>query len=284
MEILKSIILGIIQGITEFLPISSSAHLALVPWLFNWTDISESFDLALHIGTLLALVIFFFKDGLELVKSGFAVAIVKFSKKEKSYKISDETKTDGNVFWYIIAATIPAGVLSLILEKVSDNIIGDNVSTKMILIAIASIVMGVLLYFVDKKSEVKKEFKEASFKDVMVIGMSQAFAAAFPGVSRSGVTITSSRKLGYDRKSSAKISFFLSIPIILAAVIVKLKDFDLSSPIAFFAGIITSFIVGLFIIKILFKFLENGDYKIFALYRVGFGIAVISAVIIRMFI
>ncbi len=285
-KIIEAIILGIIQGFTEFLPISSSAHLAVVPWLFNWSEISASFDLALHIGTLLALIIFFFKDGINYVKSGIAVAILKLSKlfkKEKSLKIDEDKKISGNIFWYIVFATIPAGLLSLVLDKVSEKLIGDNASLKIILIAVASVIMGLLLYFIDKKCESKKDINEASFKDVMIIDISQALAAAFPGVSRSGVTITASRKFGFDRQSSAKLSFLLSIPIILAAVIVKVKDFDLTYPVAFFSGIIVSFIVGSIIIRQLFKYLKEGEYKVFAIYRVCFGIALVIAVLIRTF-
>ena len=286
-KIIEGLLLGIIQGITEFLPISSSAHLEVFPWLFNWTKISDSFEIALHIGTLFALIVFFFKDGLTMVQSGLAVGFIKikdkFSKQKGKYKL-DKSKInvkEGNLFWYIVSATIPAGIISLILEKIVDNIVGEEINIHIVLIAIASIIMGVLLYFVDKKKEVSKSYDDLSFKDTFIIGISQALAATFPGVSRSGVTITTSRLLEYDRKSSAKISFFLSIPMILAAVIVKLKDFDFTYPIAFFLGIFCSFIVGLIVIKYLFKFLEKGDYKVFAIYRVVFGIALIIALVIK---
>ena len=287
--IIQAIILGIIQGVTEFIPISSSAHLAVFPWLFNWTEISPSFDLALHVGTLLALIVFFFKDGIELIKNGFAYLIVKISssnnKGDKAkLKIDGTKEKNGKMFWYIVAATIPAGILSLILDKISEKIIGENITVNIILIAIASIIMGLLLYFVDKKSNGDKLFKDYSFKHTMLIGMSQAFAAAFPGVSRSGVTITTSRKLGYDRESSAKLSFLLSIPIVLAGVLVKIKDFDFTYAIAFVLGIVFSFVVGLIVIKALFIFLKNNDYKAFSIYRVVFGILLLIGVIIRMFI
>ncbi len=279
-KIIESILLGIIQGITEFLPISSSAHLRAFTWICNWTDISESFDLALHIGTLIALCVFFFKDGLFLIKSGISTAVIKFANNSK-LSISDDAKHAGKIFWYIVAATIPAGILSLVLDKVSETIVGDSVNVEIICIAVASIFMGLLLYFVDKKCKVEKSYDNLNFKDTLLIGISQALAAAFPGVSRSGVTITISRLLNYDRPSSAKVSFFLSIPIILAAVIVKAKNFDLTYPIPFFLGIFVSFLVGLVVIKVLMEILKKHDYKVFAIYRVVFGILLLIALGIK---
>ena len=109
-EICQSIILGIVQGLTEFLPISSSAHLNVFPWIFNWNDLSEGMDVALHLGTLLALAIFFFKDWINLIKAGYKKAVKK------------EDSTDGRIFWYLVAATIPAGIISIVLKKVSEKI------------------------------------------------------------------------------------------------------------------------------------------------------------------
>ena len=115
-EICQSIILGIVQGLTEFLPISSSAHLNVFPWIFNWNDLSEGMDVALHLGTLLALAIFFFKDWINLIKAGYKKAVKK------------EDSTDGRIFWYLVAATIPAGIISIVLKKVSEKIIGQSAS------------------------------------------------------------------------------------------------------------------------------------------------------------
>ena len=141
--------------------------------------------------------------------------------------------------------------------------------------------LHLVLYFTDKKCKENKSFENLTFKDTLLIGISQAFAAAFPGVSRSGVTISTSRALKYNRESSAKLSFLLSVPIILAAALVKLKDFDLSYPVAFFSGIIVSCIVGLIVIKKLMKYLKEGNYKVFAIYRVCFGILLIIALLIK---
>ena len=257
----QSIILGIVQGLTEFLPVSSSAHLNLFPWVFNWPVLSEGMDVALHIGTLLALVIFFFKDWVVLIKSGYKQAV----KKERS--------TEGKIFWYLVLATIPAGVLSLILDKISDLIVGDNINFEMLIIAITLIVMGVILYIVDKKSASKISYERISLKQAVLIGISQALAAAFPGVSRSGITITTARYLKVDRKSAAKFSFLLAMPITLAAVVFDLPHFTFD--LSLILGIIASFVVGILVIKFLLKYLQKGSYKAFAIYRVIIGIIVI---------
>ena len=260
MEIYQSIILGIVQGLTELLPISSSAHLNLIPWIFNW-NIPESFDVALHLGTLFAITIFFFKDWLGLIKGGYEQVV----KKKKS--------TEGKIFWYIVAVTIPTGILSLILDNFSEFIC-DKFGIEMILIAIALIVLGIVLYIVDKKSPSEVKYEDMTFKQSFLIGISQAIAAAFPGTSRSGITMTVARALKIDRESAAKYSFLLSTSIILAAVLVSIADFELS--LAFFLGVLFSFLTGIIVIKFLLNYLKKGSFKIFAIYRVILGIIVIA--------
>ena len=186
----------------------------------------------------------------------------------------------GRIFWYIFFATIPAGILSLILDKIAEKIIGDNLNIEMLLIAIALIVMGILLYIVDKKSKSDTSYYHINFKQSMLVGMSQAIAAAFPGVSRSGITMTVARKLGIDRESAAKYSFMLGAPITAAAVIFDLKYFNFGIP--FLVGVISSFIVGVLIIKFLMDYLKKGNFKVFAIYRVIIGIIVIGLFISRL--
>lgn len=267
MEIIQAIILGIVQGLTEFLPVSSSAHLNLFPWVFGWDKISESFDVALHIGTLLAIVIFFFKDWIQLIKGGFNQVV----KKEKS--------TEGKMFWNIVIATIPAGIFSLVLDKIAEKIIGDDLNFEMLIIAITLIVMGIILFIVDKKAKSKVKYEEINVKQSLLVGISQALAAAFPGVSRSGITMTVARALNIDRESAAKYSFMLAAPITFAAVIFDLGSFTFS--LAFFAGVLASFIVGIIIIKFLLDFLRKGSFKVFAIYRVIIGLIVIGLYLTR---
>lgn len=275
MEIYQALILGIIQGLTELLPVSSSAHLNVLPWILGWTnskafmiEFDGAFDVALHFGTLLAIGGFFFKDWLKLIKAGYK----KLVKKEDS--------VDGRMFFYILLATIPAGVLALILDKISDSIIGDNFKLKMVLIAIALIVMGIILAIVDKKSKNKIKYEKITFKQAMMIGLSQAIAAAFPGVSRSGITMTVARKYQIDRASAAKFSFLLSTPIVAAAVLVDLGEFALSS-FSFWVGIISSFVVGLFVVKFLMNYLKKGSFKVFAIYRVILGLIILGVCLIK---
>ena len=276
MEILHSLILGVVQGLTELLPVSSSAHLNLFPWVFGWSDISESFDVALHIGTLLAIIIFFYKDWVQLIKGGYNQVV----KKKKS--------TEGKIFWYIVIATIPTGIACLVLDKLSGKLIEilsgvfktSQINTQMFIIAIALIVMGIILYVVDKNSKSKIKYKDITFKQSLLISLSQAIAAAFPGVSRSGITMTVGRKMGVERESVAKFSFLLSTPIVAAAALYELKHFVFDLPCVI--GVLASFIVGMFVIKFLLNYLKKGSFKVFAIYRVALGIIVLIILMTRL--
>ena len=252
-DIIHALILGVVQGLTEFLPISSSAHLNIFPWIFGWEKISESFDVALHLGTLLAITLYFWKDWIKLIASGYKQVVKKEHTKE---------------------GTIPAGVLSLILDKISEKLIGENLNVEMLIIAITLIVMGIILYIVDKKSKSTIPYEKITLRQAMLVGMSQALAAAFPGVSRSGITMTVARKLGIDRESAAKFSFLLATPITAAAVLFDIKHFTFGMP--FFVGVLSSFIVGILIIKFLLNYLKKGSFKVFAIYRVIVGLIVIG--------
>lgn len=261
MSIIQALILGIIQGLTELLPISSSAHLAIIPWMLGWTNSEifnidfEAFDVALHFGTLLAIVIFFFKDWLELIKGGYKQVV----KKEKSF--------EGKMFWYLVIATIPGGIIGFVLDK----FVGNSLETP-IIIALALIIMGIILYVVDKKAKSNIKYENMTFKQTFLIGLSQCLAF-IPGVSRSGITMTTGRMMGIERESVAKYSFLLSTPIVFAATILKFKDFVFSIP--FFIGVFASFLVGIFVIKFLLEYLKKGSFKIFAIYRIVFGVIII---------
>ena len=267
MSIIHSIILGIVQGLTEFLPVSSSGHLNVFPWLFGWEQMPESFDVALHLGTLLAIAIFFFKDWISLLVGGYK----KLIKKEDS--------TEGRMFWYLVAATIPAGILSLVLDKISEMIVGDDLNVQMAVIAVALIVMGIILYIVDKKAKSEVKYQDITLKQSILVGISQAIAAAFPGVSRSGITMTVARMLKIDRESAAKFSFMLAAPITLAAVLVGIADFTFD--LSFVLGVLSSFLVGLFVIKFLLEYLRKGSFKIFAIYRIIFGLLIFACIFFK---
>ena len=258
--VFRAIILGAVQGLTELLPISSSAHLFIIPWLFNWGEIGDC-DVAFHFGTLLAIGIFFFKDWIKLIKGGYEQVV----KKKKTF--------EGKMFWYIVFATIPGGIIGFLLDHYCADIL-----TKPEIIGCALIFMGIILYVIDKKAKSKVKYEDMTFKQTFLIGLSQSLAF-IPGVSRSGVTMTTARAMGIERESAARYSFMLSAPIVLAATIFKIKDFVFSVP--FFVGILVSFLVGIVVIKFLLKYLQTGNFKIFAVYRIIIGILVLIVFINR---
>lgn len=261
-EVLQSILLGIVQGVGEFLPISSSAHLVLVPYLLGFEEHSLAFDVALHFGTLIAVLMVFWKDWLILVKGVFNKVVHK--------KNSFENK----MFWYLVIATIPGALIGKLLE---DQV--ENVFRKLpLLIALALAVMGVLIYLGDKWAEkhYKKqtEYKKLTLKQTFLIGLSQALAI-FPGFSRSGTTILTARLLGASREASAKFSFMLSTPIIFGATILKFGDMIAQFNLNLVIGIITAAIFGILSIKFLLNYVKKNDFAIFAYYRLIFALLVL---------
>lgn len=274
MTVWQSFVLGVIQALTEFLPVSSSAHLKIFPWIFGW-ETPDSFEVALHLGTLLAIAVYFAKDWIKLISSGFGLL---FNKKSEG-KHSENNSKEGKMFWYLVAATIPAGILSLGLDWVSEKIINGNVLFEMGLIAIALVVLGIVLYIVDKRSENLYKYEDITLKQSLLVGISQAIAAAFPGTSRSGMTMTVARGLKIDRESAAKFSFLLATPITFAAVLVDLKDFVFNTQ--FFVGVLTSFILGLVVIKFFLNYLRKGSFKSFAAYRVFIGVVITVLILTR---
>lgn len=266
------IILGIIQGIAEFLPISSSAHLLIFRDVFGigkdviGSDIDLAFDIALHFGTLCAIGVYFFKDFLKMFISGFTKGV-----KEK----------EGRILWYIVAATIPAAIAGLLFEDVIDGFFRKQY----ILIAIALIFMGILIYIVDKKLPSKKNLDKMSFKDAMIVGCCQVLAL-IPGFSRSGTTIMASRALKLNKEDAAKFSFYLSAPVVLGSVVLTLLEDGMISLILsnlgiFIVGILVSFISGLLCISFLLKYLRKNDFKLFMIYRIILGIIVIATVLFK---
>lgn len=269
MDILSIIILGIVQGIAEFLPISSSAHLIIFRDIFGIgasmpKDMALSFDIALHFGTLLAIGIYFFKDFIAMITKGFTKGV----------------KDDqGKILWYLVAATIPAAVAGLLFEDVIENLIRGN----FYIIAAALAIMGILIYLADKFCKNKREVKDMTLKDALIIGCSQVLAL-IPGFSRSGTTIAAARTLGIERENAAKFSFFLSAPVVCGAVVLELLDkatwaVILAEPLTFILGIVISFIIGLICIKYLLKYLQKHNFKIFMIYRIAMAIIVLLCTI-----
>ncbi len=256
------IILGIIQGIAEFLPISSSAHLIIFREVLGIganisNNIELAFDLALHFGTLLAIIIYFFKELWQILIKGLT--------KPK----------EGKLFWYLILATIPAGIVGVLFEDIFDSFFRKQLW----LIALALIIMGIIIYLVDKYSKINKNMEEIKWYHALIIGCAQVFAL-IPGFSRSGTTITASRALGINREDSAKFSFYLSVPVVAGAALFSLiKDNTLTiiseNLVIFGTGILISFISGLLCISFLLKYIKKHDFKIFMIYRIILGIIVL---------
>lgn len=261
-EILQSILLGIVQGVGEFLPISSSAHLILVPYLFEFEANSLAFDVALHFGTLVAVLSVFFKDWLILAKGVFDKVVHK--------KDSFENK----MFWYLVIATIPGALIGMALEEFIENIFRGLIPG----IAIALAIMGVLIYIGDKWADkhYKKQtsYEKLTLKQTFLIGLSQALAV-FPGFSRSGTTILAGRLLGVSKEACAKFSFMLSTPIIFGATILKFSSLINEFSLSLVIGIVTASIFGILSIKFLLNYIKKKDFAIFAYYRVIISIIVL---------
>lgn len=262
MTVLQALALGVIQGLGEFLPISSSAHLVLTPWVFGWDDPGLVFDVALHMGTLFAVVAFFWRDWVEL----FNEAVIKRRSTQKA-----------SLFWYLLIATIPGAVAGYILEEQAETVFRDP-----LIIAVMLIIMGLILYLVDRRAVKRKNMNGISFADSLLIGLSQAFAI-IPGVSRSGVTMTAGRALGLTRQTAARFSFLLSTPIIFGAGVMQLKDIASSDiNIAFITGVVSSAVVGFLSIGFLLRYLSERSFTLFVWYRFLIGFAVIALVYVRM--
>ena len=263
---LQAIALGIIQGLSEFLPISSSGHLALAPWLFGWEDPGLAFDVALHFGTLLAVLWYFRMEWLQLIKATFGIITTgRIETPEKRRVI------------YLIVATIPGAIGGLLLQTRAESAFRSPE-----LIAIALIVMGIVLWLVDKAVDRRRILGEMRWIDSLLIGLSQVIALV-PGVSRSGSTITTARGLRFDRESAAEFSFLMSMPIIAGAVVLEgpkaLHEGAITNELM--GGVVASAISGWLAISILMRYVSRHSYGIFAFYRVALGIAVLAVIYVR---
>ncbi len=260
MDIIQALVYGIIQGIGEFLPISSTAHIVLAPWFFGWKDPGTAFDVALHLGTAVAVILFFYKDWINLLNAGL------FHRKT----------ADGKLFWLLVLATIPGGIAGVLLDKYMEDFKNP------LLIGIMLIIIGFVLYVADIIGRNDIRIKEIGLSRSILVGISQALAI-IPGVSRSGITMATGRFLGITRESIARFSFLLSTPIILADGLYHIKGLK-NVPVdklSFAVAVITSAVVGLLSIKFLLNYLRTKGFGIFALYRLVLGAVVIVAYFLR---
>lgn len=275
----QPVVMGIVQGLGEFLPISSSAHLILVPWFFGWQGgsiDSLTFDVALHLGTLVALLGYFWRDWLGLLRAvpGTMAWALRFLRGDRTSKRTP----DEHILSSIVLATIPGAVIGVLLEKVAERELRAP-----LLIAVTLAVMGVLLYAVDRWRGQTKPLDLISWRDSLLIGLAQA-CALIPGVSRSGGTITMGRWLTFDRQAAARFSFLLSAPITGAAVLVKLPDIlriPSSEIDVFVIGVLISGAVGAIAIGFLLDYIRRAGFGIFAAYRIALALVVVLVYIMR---
>lgn len=275
LDILSAIILGAVQGLSEFLPISSSGHLALIPHLLG-VETGLAFDTVLHIGTLIAIFTFFWKDIINLIK-GFILSIIDLSEGIDKFKEGLNTIPEKRFAWLIIIGTIPTGIIGILFKDAVETVLRGT-----IFIGFFLIVTGIILYYSERHSSGNITAKDMSFKKAAIVGICQGLAV-LPGISRSGSTIASGLCLGLEREYAARYSFLLSVPAIIAAGVLQIKDIaniDASMTVLL-AGFLSSVIFGYLAIKLLMKMIKGWSLDIFAYYCwiVGILTLVLSVII-----
>lgn len=269
MQLWHAIILGIVQGLGEFLPISSSAHLVIVPWLLRFEDPGLAFDVALHFGTLLALIAYFYKDWIAIFKSALSEGTLRGASLGAQYSTSPPFSAP-YLLWKLALASVPGAAIGYILEKQADTLFRSP-----LLIAGTMAAMGLLLWVVDQTSSKIKSMAHIGFTESIFIGLSQALAI-IPGVSRSGITITAGLALGLNRNAAARFSFLMATPITFGACLVKAKAFRHSGlNLELLAGIGVSAFFGFLSIKYMLSYLQHYSYKVFVGYRLAFSALVL---------
>lgn len=272
------VVMGIVQGLGEFLPISSSAHLILTPWFFGWSESgigTLTFDIALHLGTLVAIVAYFWRDWLRLI--GAAPGLASWTARGARGGAAALGPSE-RLLAFVIVSTIPGAILGLLLKDVIETSLRQP-----LLIAATLPALGVLLYIADRFQPQARTIEQLTWTDALLIGLSQG-CALLPGVSRSGATITMSRVLKLDRSAAARYSFLLSAPITGAAVLLKLEDMLRIAPseIPYFAiGTLISAAVGALAIHFLLGYIRRAGFAIFAAYRIALSLAIVAVFLIR---
>jgi len=273
MTIVQAIILGIVQGLTEFLPISSSGHLLLVPWLFNWhfllenPDLNKSFDVALHLGTFVAVVIYFWREIGRLLVA-WARSITRRSLAEPEARLA----------WLLIVSTIPAAIVGVVLEDFITNTLG-----KPWMIGVAMIVFAGFMYLVDHVARLDRDIESLTWVDAVLIGAAQALAL-LPGVSRSGITMMTGLLVRLDRESAARYSFLMSIPVIggaaaFTALEIARDGLPSGTAIPFAVGMISAALSGIAAIWFTLAYLKRHNFNLFVVYRLVVGVGVLILVV-----
>lgn len=263
MDLLRSVVLGIVQGLTEFLPISSSAHLAIVPQLLGWEDPGAAYTAVVQIGTELAVILYFWRD-IWTIGSGWVRGL-----------FSAEARSEPNwmMGWFIIIGSLPIVIAGLAFESIIDREIRN-----LWVMAVMLIVLGLVLGFAEKVGRHSRQVEEMTMVHAILLGLAQA-GALVPGVSRSGATISMGLMLGYERRAATRYAFLLAIPAVVGAGVYKLKDIpggdNAYGVFPTFVGTVISFIVGLAVIHWLLQYVSTRSYAPFVIYRVALGILVL---------
>jgi undecaprenyl-diphosphatase len=266
MPLYQAIILAIVQGLTEFFPVSSSAHLIVIPDFLRWDDGGLVFDVALHAGTLAAILIYFFRDWVQVIANGLGF----------SYRGSHPDENSRFLLWYLVVGTIPGALAGWKWDKYA-----EHAWRSPFIIGTAAILVAIYMAVSDRTAARKTGLDQITWSDALLVGIAQAFAIV-PGVSRSGSTIATARFCRLDREAAARFSFLLSAPLIAGAAAKKAFDVhkqgglppDMRLPYAL--GILVSAIVGILVIAFFLKFLRRNTLAVFVWYRVIFGIIVIA--------
>lgn len=270
MPILHAIVLGLVQGLSEFLPISSSGHLRLTRWFLGWEDqspdVAKAFDVALHFGTLVAVVLYFRSDLIRYVREGVRLL----------WNRERPIDTDGRIAWLLVVATVPAALVGALFEDWIDARLGTPVP-----IAISLILFGVLLWWADRAAG-RRSVESFQTRDALLVGAAQALALN-PGTSRSGITMTAARRIGFDRDAAVRLSFLMSLPVIAGAVVLKVGGLiidgvpeGLLTPMI--VGVLTSFVSGLLAVWGTLRLVRTRSFTPFVVYRVALGALVLVVV------
>ncbi len=271
MPILHAIVLGLVQGLSEFLPISSSGHLILVPWLFGWNDfddasVEQSFNVALHLGTLVAVLAYFWRDVTVYVREGLRLVVNR----------DRPASPEGRLAWFFVLATLPAAAAGALFSGVIEEQLGTPT-----VIAVSLIFFGVLLAWADRRGG-RRPIEDFRGREALVVGGAQALALN-PGTSRSGITMTAARAIGFSREAAVRISFLMSLPVILGACLYEgiglARDGlepDLRLPMV--VGIVTSGLAGWLAVWGTMWLVRTHSFMPFVVYRIVVGVAVLVLV------
>jgi undecaprenyl-diphosphatase len=282
LPIYQVVVLAIVQGLAEFIPVSSSGHLIIVRRLLGWNELSPAheltFDVALHFGTLLSVLFYFRRTWLQIIRAALGGRVVRFSEAggEDQNLTADEQREERLLLWFLAVATIPGAIAGKLLEHSAEDYFREHI----FLIAGALIVVALLMWWGEKVSQFNKPLTRISLSDALIVGCAQA-TALIPGVSRSGSTITAGLFRNMTREAAVRFSFLLSTPLIAGAALLKAHELrkeglPAGMHMPFFVGVVISAVVGYGAIAWLIRYLQSNSLKVFIVYRIVVGVIVIG--------